>query len=84
MPTLRPGDIVVMATSRLAQERPLSGGPSAPPAPRLFFLPKYSPDLMTQIEMLFSKLKHLAAQGRCPNPGRPYANAHRQHPRECI
>ena len=57
VPSLRPGDIVVMdnlgshkgrAVRRLIREA----------GARLFFLPKYSPDL-NPIEQLFAKLKHL-------------------------
>jgi len=56
VPTLRPGGIVVM--DNLGSHRS-SAVPSALRAAgaKLFFLPKYSPDL-NPIEMLFSKLKH--------------------------
>jgi transposase len=56
IPTLRPGDIVVMdnlgshRSSAVRQALRAAGA-------KLFFLPKYSPDL-NPIEMLFSKLKH--------------------------
>lgn len=56
IPTLRPGDIVIMdnlgshRSSAIRQALRAAGA-------KLFFLPKYSPDL-NPIEMLFSKLKH--------------------------
>ena len=56
IPTLRPGDIVVMdnlgshRSSAVRQALRAAGA-------KLFFLPKYSPDL-NSIEMLFAKLKH--------------------------
>jgi transposase len=56
IPTLRPGDIVIMdnlgshRSSAVRQALRTVGA-------KLFFLPKYSPDL-NPIEMLFSKLKH--------------------------
>ncbi len=56
IPTLTPGDIVVMdnlgshKSSAVRQALRSVGA-------KLFFLPKYSPDL-NPIEMLFSKLKH--------------------------
>jgi transposase len=56
IPTLRPGDIVVMdnlgshKSSAVRQALRAAGT-------KLFFLPKYSPDL-NPIEMLFAKLKH--------------------------
>ena len=39
---------------------------SAPPGAKLFFLPKYSPDL-NPIEQVFAKLKHLPAKSCRPN-----------------
>ena len=56
MTTLRPGDIVVM--DNLGSHKS-SAVPQALRAAgtKLFFLPKYSPDL-NPIEMLFAKLKH--------------------------
>ena len=56
-PTLRPGDIVIMDNlgSRKAKAvRQLIRAAGA----KLFFLPKYSPDL-NPIEQVFAKLKHL-------------------------
>jgi transposase len=56
IPTLRHGDIVVMdnlgSHKSSAVRQPLRAAGA-----KLFFLPKYSPDL-NPIEMLFSKLKH--------------------------
>jgi transposase len=57
VPTLRPGDIVVMDNlgshkgHAVRQTIRLAGA-------KLFFLPKYSPDL-NPIEQVFAKLKHL-------------------------
>jgi transposase len=56
-PTLRPGDIVIMdnlGSHRGKIVRNLIRAAGA----RLFFLPKYSPDL-NPIEQVFAKLKHL-------------------------
>ena len=57
LPTLRPGDIVVMDNlgshkSKIVRRLIRSAGA------KLFFLPKYSPDL-NPIEQVFAKLKHL-------------------------
>ena len=57
LPTLRPGDIVVMDNlgshkSKLVRQLIRSAGA------KLFFLPTYSPDL-NPIEQVFAKLKHL-------------------------
>jgi transposase len=57
VPTLRPGDIVVMdnlGSHRGNIVRRLIRAAGA----KMFFLPKYSPD-MNPIEQVFSKLKHL-------------------------
>ena len=57
VPTLNPGDIVIMdnlGSHKGKAVRELIRAAGA----KLFFLPKYSPDL-NPIEMLFSKLKHL-------------------------
>ena len=56
-PTLEPGDIVVMDNLGSHKGKPVRGAIRATGA-KLFFLPKYSPDL-NPIEMLFAKLKHL-------------------------
>jgi transposase len=57
LPTLRPGDIVIMDNlgshkGKLVRQLIRSAGA------KLFFLPKYSPDL-NPIEQVFAKLKHL-------------------------
>ena len=57
LPTLRPGDIVVLdnlGSHRGKAVRHLIRSAGA----KLFFLPKYSPDL-NPIEQVFSKLKHM-------------------------
>jgi len=57
VPTLRPGDIVIMdnlSSHKSKAVRALIRSAGA----KLFFLPKYSPDL-NPIEQLFAKLKHL-------------------------
>ena len=56
IPTLRPGDIVVMDNLGSHKSKAVRSAIRAAGA-RLLFLPKYSPDL-NPIEMLFSKLKH--------------------------
>jgi transposase len=56
VPTLRPGDIVIMdnlGSHKSKAVRQLIRAAGA----KLFFLPKYSPDL-NPIEQLFAKLKH--------------------------
>jgi len=58
LPTLRPGDIVIMDNlgshrGRIVRQLIRSAGGA-----KLFFLPKYSPDL-NPIEQVFAKLKHL-------------------------
>ncbi len=57
LPTLRPGDIVILdnlGSHKSKAVRQLIRSVGA----RLFFLPKYSPDL-NPIEQVFAKLKHL-------------------------
>jgi transposase len=57
LPTLRPGDIVIMdnlGSHKGKAVRQLMRSAGA----KLFFLPKYSPDL-NPIEQVFAKLKHL-------------------------
>ncbi len=57
VPTLRPGDIVIMdnlGSHKSKAVRQLIRATGA----KLFFLPKYSPDL-NPIEQVFAKLKHL-------------------------
>ena len=56
VPVLRPGDIVIMDNLGSHKSSAVRRALRAVGA-KLFFLPKYSPDL-NPIEMLFSKLKH--------------------------
>ena len=56
VPTLSPGDIVIMDNLGSHKGKAVRRAIRAAGA-KLFFLPKYSPDL-NPIEMLFSKLKH--------------------------
>ena len=56
VPTLKPGDIVVMDNLGSHKGKAVRRAIRAVGA-RLFFLPKYSPDL-NPIEQLFAKLKH--------------------------
>lgn len=57
VPTLKPGDIVVMDNLRSHKSREVRRAIRAAGA-KLFFLPPYSPDL-NPIEQLFAKLKTL-------------------------
>jgi transposase len=57
LPTVRPGDIVIMDNLGSHRGKAVRQAIRSKGA-RLFFLPKYSPDL-NPIEMLFAKLKHL-------------------------
>ena len=57
VPTLRPGDIVVMDNLGSHKGKAIRQAIRKAGA-RLFFLPKYSPDL-NPIEQFFAKLKHL-------------------------
>ncbi len=56
VPTLRPGDIVIMDNLGSHKGKAVRSAIRAAGA-RLFFLPKYSPDL-NPIEQFFAKLKH--------------------------
>jgi putative transposase len=56
VPTLKPGDIVVMDNLGSHKSRPVRDAIRAAGA-RLWFLPKYSPDL-NPIEQTFAKVKH--------------------------
>ncbi len=56
VPTLRPGDIVIMDNLGSHKGKAVRQAIRAAGA-KLFFLPKYSPDL-NPIEQLFAKLKH--------------------------
>lgn len=57
VPTLRPGDIVIMDNLGSHKGKDVRAAIRAAEAKRLF-LPKYSPDL-NPIEQVFAKLKHL-------------------------
>jgi transposase len=57
VPTLRPGDIVIMDNLGSHKGRAVRQAIRSAGA-KLFFLPKYSPDL-NPIEQVFAKLKHL-------------------------
>ena len=57
VPTLRPGDIVIMDNLGSHKGRAVRKAIRSAGA-KLFFLPKYSPDL-NPIEQVFAKLKHL-------------------------
>lgn len=57
VPTLRPGDIVVLDTLSSHKGMAIRQAVRSAGA-KLFFLPKYSPDL-NPIEQVFAKLKHL-------------------------
>jgi putative transposase len=57
VPSLRPGDIVILDNLGSHRGKAVRRAIRAAGA-RLFFLPKYSPDL-NPIEQLFAKLKHL-------------------------
>ena len=57
VPTLKPGDIVIMDNLGSHKGRAVRQLIRAAGA-KLFFLPKYSPD-MNPIEQVFAKLKHL-------------------------
>jgi transposase len=67
VPTLRPGDIVIMDNLGSHKSKTVRRAIRAAGA-RLFFLPKYSPDL-NPIEQFFAKLKHWLrkAAGRTPD-----------------
>ncbi len=56
VPVLRPGDVVIMDNLGSHKSKAVRRAIRAAGA-KLFFLPKYSPDL-NPIEMLFGKLKH--------------------------
>ena len=56
VPTLKPGDVVIMDNLGSHKGKAIRQAIRAVGA-RLFFLPKYSPDL-NPIEQLFAKLKH--------------------------
>ena len=60
VPTLKPGDIVIMDNLGSHKSKAVRKAIRNADA-KLFFLPKYSPDL-NPIEQLFAKLKHLLRQ----------------------
>ena len=65
IPTLKPGDIVIM--DNLGSHRGKAVRQAIRDAgAKLFFLPKYSPDL-NPIEQLFAKLKHLLRNAAARN-----------------
>ena len=66
VPTLRPGDIVVMDNLGSHKSKAVRHAIRAAGA-RLFFLPKYSPDL-NPIEKLFAKLKHRLRKAAARTP----------------
>ncbi len=57
LPTLKHGDIVIMGNLG-SHKGPSRAGAIRSVGAKLFFLPKYSPDL-NPIEQVFAKLKHL-------------------------
>ena len=57
VPTLRPGDIVIMDNLQSHKRRAVRDALRRAGA-KLLFLPKYSPDL-NPIEQVFAKIKHL-------------------------
>ena len=66
VPTLRPGDIVVMDNLGSHKGRAVRHAIRSAGA-KLFFLPKYSPDL-NPIEQVFAKLKHFLRKANARNP----------------
>ena len=78
VPTLQPGDIVVMDNLGSHKGKAVRRAIRAAGA-RLFFLPKYSPDL-NPIEQLFAKLKHWLRKAAEPNR-RSRLRRHRPNPR---
>lgn len=71
LPTLRPGDIVILdnlGSHKSKAVRQLIRSVGA----RIFFLPKYSPDL-NPIEQVFAKLKHLLRKAAARTTDAVYA-----------
>ncbi len=66
VPTLKPGDIVIMDNLGSHKGKAVRQAIRSAAA-KLFFLPKYSPDL-NPIEQAFSKLKHLLRQAQARTP----------------
>jgi transposase len=86
VPVLAPGDIVVMDNLGSHKSRAVRQAIRAAGA-KLFFLPKYSPDL-NPIEQVFAKLKHLLRDA-APRSFDAVANAIGQllgrfTPQECL
>src|SRR5712691_9706655 len=65
VPSLRPGDLVIMDNLGSHKGQAVRHAIRAAGA-KLFFLPKYSPDL-NPIEQVFAKLKHLLRQAAARN-----------------
>ncbi len=65
VPTLKPGDIVIMDNLGSHKSKAVRQAIRSARA-RLLFLPKYSPDL-NPIEQVFSKLKHLLRKAAARN-----------------
>src|SRR5712671_8064599 len=78
VPTLKPGDIVIIDNLGSHKGKAVRRAIRAAGA-KLFFLPPYSPDL-NPIEQVFAKLKNTSAQGRRANRRNNMA-AHRSAPR---
>ena len=81
VPTLSPGDIVVM--DNLPAHKPAGVRAAIDVAGAVRFLPPYSPDF-NPIEMAFAKLKALLCQGRRPDDLRPVAGDHRRDSGICA
>src|SRR5262249_31601143 len=64
VPTLKPGDLVIMDNLGSHKGQPVRQAIRSPRA-NLFFLPKCSPDL-NPIEQVFAKLKHLLRKAAAP------------------
>ena len=69
MPTLAPGDIVIMDNLSCHKSPAVRRAIEAVGA-QLWFLPKYSPDL-NPIELAFAKLKAILRKARCRTTGGP-------------
>ena len=67
-PTLQPGDLVIMDNLGSHKGKAVRRAIRSAGA-KLFFLPKYSPDL-NPIEQVFAKLKHLLRNAR-REPSKP-------------
>jgi transposase len=82
LPTFRPGDIVVLdnlGSHRGKAVRQLIRSAGA----KLFFLPKYSPDL-NPIEQLFAELKHLIRKAAARTSNAVCAAIGAFTPKECA